>query len=294
MKVKQLVVATLVLSFNPMTAVHAQDTAILEQIRDYTYAILQNVNNLPHYLANLSQMALSWLAPDDSKSTSEIQANFTSLGNLLVQDITTQNNNTLQFDADAFGQPVSSFTQPRDNPAILKLLPPGFLNVNDVSYSTLIGLPPVPKIASSPLNYVRFASGLKINHTMPVVNWQGTRQDQLNYLSYYGTVTAVETFNSYVLSKEISEGNNLNTLQSDLVSKASNSDWLLQITSEELGKVLRQILMFDSQTYVIMTELLQTERQLVAAQAMTNTILINNNQLNESILVAKAQGQKPT
>ena len=65
---------------------------------------------------------------------------------------------------------------------------------------------------------------------------------------------------------------------------------LSSVIANDLGWVLRQILLFSSQTYVLMDQLLQTQKQMLATLAMTNTLLVANSNYQASILSNKAQG----
>jgi hypothetical protein len=63
--------------------------------------------------------------------------------------------------------------------------------------------------------------------------------------------------------------------------------------SEKIGYVLRQILLYQSQTFVLMTQIVQLQKQMVSAQVMTNATLVAVNQVNERVLAADAQGVQP-
>jgi len=120
---------------------------------------------------------------------------------------------------------------------------------------------------------------------------RGTETDIKNYQNYFNTVNAIQSFNGYVLSGLYAEskgGNQFNTTQLALLQQTSQPSWLNQIASQELGKVLRQMLLFQSQTYVLISQLIQTQKQLLIATTMTNSLLIANNQLNETVLYSRA------
>lgn len=270
----------------------------LQQIAINTYGILKQVNNLPNYLNGLGQFIISWMTNDTSSSTTAMQGSFAALGNAIIQDLNSQNNKQLQIQmlADAVGVPTSDFApQGAAQPTILKTLP----NANDLAYSSLLGQPPIPKapnVANAPYNYLKNAGALGLTHVMPGLAWQGDLQDQLKYSNYYNTLMSVESFTGYVLSSAYAEGqsgNQFNATQTTLITQASSSSWVAQIATEELGKVLRQILLFESQSYVLLSQLVQTQRQSLMAQTMTNSLIILTQQLTESQLVAKAQGVNP-
>lgn len=290
-----LLLAGIVLSFVNVSNSHADSESYLYNIMIYTNGILKQVNNLPNYLEGLGKFIISWMTPDDSDSTAQMQTNFASMGSLITQNAATQNNAQLTLTADLYGVQPSSFNNPPNSPEILKKLP----QINDITYATMLGLPPspkAPKVANAPYNYIKNAGGLTTPHTIPDLKWQGPVEDQDRYMSFYNTMMAIESFNGYVLSNQYAEAMNENaftSLQNSLITQATNSTWIGAIATEELGKVFRQILLFQSQTYVLVTQLLQTEKQLLAAQAMTNSLLILNNQNTESLLVSRAQGLKP-
>lgn len=272
-----IVVSTL--SISNSYADSASDS-YLYYIMQYTYGTLQSLNDISAKL----------FKQDDSDATSQLQSNFASLGNTIVQNYNMQNSYQAQLTADLFGQDIKTFGG--DKPAVLNVIG----NINDLAYSTMLGLPPVPKAPSLPLNYIKNAGGLTLVHTIPNPNWQGTDEDVKRYQNYYNTIMAVESFNGYVLSNQYAEyqnGNTFTTTQNNLISQASNSDWISKIATEDLGIVLRQLLMFESQNYVLTTQLLQTQKQLLAAQVMTNALTIMTQQNAEDLLVSNAQGVKP-
>jgi hypothetical protein len=251
---------------------------------------------------------------DKSPSTGTMQKNFTDVGNLITKNIDIKTDLQLQLNADLLNNDGNNVfnTNTKGNSS-----PPSIANptnlwyANDLVYSTLLGKPyylqdprlnqgqpPVTKI-DSPYNYIKNASGLNIYHQIPGTNWRGSVGAVGRYQAYYNTVTAVESFNSYVLSQQYADGNLFNDYQKQLIAQATSStdpskDWFAQIASENIGYVLRQILMYESQTFVLLTQMLQLQKQAVTAQAMTNTLLIAVNQSNENLMVSNAKGQQPS
>jgi hypothetical protein len=289
-----LVGAAAVISMTNLSSIKAAGESsdfYLRKIMEYTYGTLQAVNNLPTYLSNITALTISWLAADDTGTTASMQANFTSLGNALVSSTAMQNNLQSQLNADLFGGNLPSTTQ----------LP----NANDVVYSILLNQPifakdPRNKPGAPPsvdplYNYIKNTAGIGFSHSMPLNSWQGNIVSQTKYRNYYNTIMSIESFSAYVLSNLYAEAKNNNQftqLQASLISQASDAKWLAQAATEELGKVLRQILIFQSQAYVIMTELLSTQKQLLTAQVMNNTLLMLSNQNNEKILLQDATGSQ--
>jgi hypothetical protein len=138
-------------------------------------------------------------------------------------------------------------------------------------------------------NYLKNASGAGLTHAIPSSSWNGTAGDQAKYSAYYNTITAVETHNAYVVSQLATD--NLAGVPANqilLTNMANGSNLFTQIASEGLGVVLRQILMFESQSFLVLTQMLQTQKQLLATQAMTNTLLMNSAVTSEGLLLRKA------
>jgi hypothetical protein len=217
-----------------------------------------------------------------------MQSSFATTGQAIVQDANAQLS-----------------LQPQLNAALLPNVTASTLPyANDLVYSTLLGQPMLtpdprnkpgaPPTANPALNYIINAGGLSLPHAMPQTGWRGTQYNYQQYMHYYNTVMAAESFNGYVLANQYAESqtnNGLSQAQLSLVTQASSSDWIANVASEQMGMVFRQLLMFESQLYVLMTQMLQTQKQLLIAQAMTNALLIATNQMNEGILASKAQGQ---
>jgi hypothetical protein len=268
----------------PLSVRADANSSVLALIEQHTKGTLAAVNDLPTYLASLAKLSLSWLAEDDSKQSASMQASFGQLTNSMAANTTLQNNIQQQLLSGFFGSGVTRADVPY---------------ANDLTYSTLIGKPyfsPDPRDSEnnkvdSALNYIKNAAGLSMTHIAPGKNWQGSAQAQQKYSSFYSTISAVQTFNAYVLSQyyaEAKNGNKVSNTQASLIQQASAADWFTTIATEKLGVVLRQLLMYNSQTYVLMTQLLQTQKQLLASQAMNNTLLIMGNLYTESMLYNKA------
>ena len=308
-RIKKFIVlsgAASIISFTLLSDLHAQTGGgpaagsaefYLSQISQYTYntmnyaySILEAVNNIPTYLGKITEMAISWLATDDTDSTAKLQGNFTALGNVIINGNTAQSVDPIQLASDMFGLPRDDFLNPQEKPAVLKVIP----YINDVSYPTLIGQPLIKNAPGSSYNYVKNIAGTNIKHIIPGLAWQGSDDAQGRYLSYYMTIMAIESFNSFLLSNHYTDFQNFNTAQTELIKQATQPDWFTQIATEELGKVLRQLLMFNSQSYILQSQIIQTNKQLLAAQMMTNSLLIASNANTEKLLVAAAQGVEPT
>lgn len=276
-------------------------TQLLQQISDNTYNTLTAINNIPTYLGNLFQLATSWLTLDDpSKDPSSMivktQPNFYGVGYQYINNMNIQNAQSSNTMANVLGVPASDFSAggmlgSSPFPKILISLP----YVNDLAYSSMLGMPPAQMGGFDPFNYVNYASGMNLHHVIPVPDWQGSDKDKTKYKNFFNTMVAIQSFNAYQLSNlaaNSKNGNQLTQVQNNLINQASDAGWLATIGTEELGKVLRHILLFESQNYVVMTQLVQAQRDLLTAQIMTNTLLMSNNTL-ESLMVTKAKGEKP-
>lgn len=257
----------------------------LQQIAQYTNGILQIVDKLPQGLDGLTKLATVFTEPDDQSVTKSvtpiIQAGVTSYSGALLSSLGGQLTLQNQLLQDMFG-------------------PSAVANADDLSFQTLVGIPysstkPAQKgqaTASGPgYNYVKNAAGMSLTHVVPG-SWSGSKEDQQNYKNYYNTVVAVESFNAYVLSQLYTDATNGAVMQSrnTLLQQASDpKQWLTQMASEDLGYVAREQLIYTSAIYVMLSELLNTEKQLLTAQAMTNTLLVLTGQTNEQILLNKAK-----
>ena len=100
-KILILAGAATTISLVSITNLHAegQSETYLYYIMQYTYGTLGAINDLASKL----------LKEDDSKTTAQMQSNFATLGNLIVQNFNTQNSFQNQITADLFGQSVASF-----------------------------------------------------------------------------------------------------------------------------------------------------------------------------------------
>ncbi len=127
-----------------------------------------------------------------------------------------------------------------------------------------------------------------MSHAVPGSGWTGNQSDQTNYATFYRAVNAIQTYDFYVMSEIYTDANaGLTAAQTQLLSQASTSNWFAQIASEQIGIVLRQLLMYNSQTFVVLSQLLQTQKELLMGQAMNNTILILQGSTNESLMLEK-------
>lgn len=250
--------------------------AILRAIKTDTQKILETVQIM-------GITALSWNKPDLTTETASFQAEFNKYGTNLSNTLVMQNNPMLQrslFIASIPSRPL--------NPADLEL--------NGLSYSTMLGLPPVPPQPGTEkdfnLDYLKNIAGIGLDHPNPNVGMNGQESDKQKYKAYYNAVTAIQSFDTYVLSglyADAKANGALTKPQMELLSLATKSDWFAKIASEEMAVVIRQLLMFESQNYVLMTQLVDTEKKMLAAQAMNNTLTIMTGQSAEQLLLQRAR-----
>lgn len=258
--------------------------AYLALIAQYTNATANIAYYIETNTMGLLVLLNSLLLPDTTTTSANLQSSFATLTNTAITNSGTQL--TLQ----------------------QKLLPDFYNSVNtnnypeanDITFGTLLGQPfftPDPRNSNgsppvdSSLNYIKNVSGMRLRHVVPQQNWQGTADNQKKYREFYGTVSAIQTYDAYVLSQLYSDNANGGTLtsqQTQLMQQASGSTWFTQVASENLGVVFRQMLMYNSQLYVLMTQMLQTEKQLLATLAMTNTLIVIGDQFPEGQLLQKA------
>jgi hypothetical protein len=276
-----------------------------------TYNVLDRLNTgsdktigqLVNYLNN------SLTKADESQETANFQAQFTALNNYYkTLNANSVTNNERQLIANMYTSSKNKvsiddfFRINGKEPNIYNLYNSEKTPINDLSYLTMLKVATVeePKfqenIAAHMINYISFASGLANHHVEPSTNWkQNTdqaKQANEEYLSYYNTVLAIESFNSYILGSQFLRGYaGTNEAQQELLTQASAGNWFAKVAGEEIGVVLRQLLMFESQNYVMLSELVQIQQKTLTALIMTNSLLVTGNKGAEAILLQNAKGE---
>jgi hypothetical protein len=261
----------------------ASDSAYLAQIAKNTSGMLTKLNNLPATLAGLDtviKMAISWLQPDDSDATAAMQGNFAITGKMLGEanpNIAATNQQILAALFNVSAKSKRTFASVPD--------------INTFTYPTFLGTPLASGGSSTAtLSYIMNASGVTLPHQFPSDSWQGDPYSVVQYKNLYQVITSISTFNSAVLTDlYYRHGKDFTTAQEALITKAGSSDWIQEVSTEELGKVMRQLLLFTAQQYVLSSELIKLQKQALMASVMTNTLLILNNQKNEFDLLDKAK-----
>lgn len=294
-KVAILALSSLVISLFYFAPVSAQSLVeqYLYQIAQNTYNTLQIINTFPAYLQTITTTAASWMVPPDA-NTGTIATNLTTMGTTMTANLNTQNSTATQQQilSALFGTNTTPKTMPY---------------ANDLSYPTLLNLlyfDPDPRMTpgkksniNPQLNYIKYASGFTIPHLIPGGNLGGTADAQNLYTNYYMNITAAESFTGYILSgvyadyiNGLPKGNSLTDQQNTLITQATAATWFTEVGGEALGIVLRQLLMYESQVFVLLSQLLQIEKQVLTAQALNNSLLIATSLTNENYLVQKATG----
>ena len=267
----------------PIGGANGISGALLQLIADFTHNIAVTAYQTEKYTYAILTFINAWILPDTSQTTANMQYAFTNLANGVAQDAATQN--ALQ------SQITQEFLQGVAMPEI-----------NDMAYQTLLGqlsVSPDPrgKNATPAYNYIKNAAGLNITFPLPDNSkWTGNDNDKTNYKNFYMTVTAIQTYSAYLLSQVYADYSNKTQLtqqQNALMQQASSGSWFTQVASENIGLVLRQILMYNSQIYVLLTQLLQTQKQSLAAQAMTNTLIVIGNEFTGNQLLMRASKPQP-
>lgn len=269
------------------------DEPYLKNIQDYANSILSEINKLPAYITQITEMATSFMASDNgSENPIDWGSNWNNQQNLLV----TLNSNAVSNETNQYALQQTLLTNffKAENVSASPPIPP---NLNDLTYTTLLGQPlvsPDPRAGADPaMNYLINASGLSIPLSKPGTGWRGDKTAQLNYQKYYNTMTAVQTYNAFVLSRLYQEGKTTqdnNSTRMKLAAQSGNSDWFSSVINNDLGWVLRQILLYNSQMFLLLDQLLQTQKQMAATLAMTNTLILVSNQFQGNFLLEKAQG----
>lgn len=301
----------------------AASNAILNKIKDNTDKILERINTLPIVLSsiltqvttlkeNITRAEESGKTPDALLFSTQAQwsalGQFFQYGNAPSSDtqdgsnkkigrfnsIDEFNNKILSLQTDGFANSqtvggstfdATSFTESNKKPpAIMSVIP----NINDLSYPTAVGLAPlVAAKKSDPTwldNYIKAASGASIYHAPLQFMSPNITIPQKQYQNYFNLAYAVQSFNNYILSKHLLKNDSISQTQTTLYRKASSTDYLTLITSEPIGYVLRDILLFQSQNYVLTSQLVELQRETLMATVMTNALLIMGNRQSEALL----------
>lgn len=297
-KIVVLSVAVLSVSIIYTSNTKAANEGVLQQIANNTFGTMSTAQKILQLLIQNSADSMGSAEADDGKNgsysfTLANMAKFKKFGEDFVNSQTAQDDSQVQVFADLLGvdrnqlQPALSFI----GAPILGQLP----NANELAYASLLGKPPANKGQFNAYNYIKNASVFSFRRPIPDKGWQGKEDDKKKYKNYFEAITAIQSFNSYVLTQlksdyEADKDPTMTGLRNDLVRQASSDGFIKQVAGQSMGKVMRQLLLFTSQNFVLNTQIQNSLRQLVAAQAMTNSLTILFNLPNENQLIRNAKG----
>lgn len=262
----------------------SQGNNYLAMIANNTFAILAFIQNSGLFAG----LAASWMQLDtgDNSISSQAQQNIAMSGvmNSLSQIVTK--NLQRQIIADIVDMPLDSFSGKK--PAVLVDIP----QINDLSFGTIIGVAPVDSAPKDMYGFIKNTAAFNSPRAVPNSSWEGDEASRKKYKDYYDTITSIQSFDAYLLTR-VAMDNAMGGSQTrdNLINMASNSSWVAQIATEELGRVLRQILLFESQNFVLNMKMQETMQLMASAQAMSNALLIKLNEVNEYNLLRSAKGK---
>lgn len=268
------------------------DPAVLNAIASNTSSILDKIQSIFDAMTELRQFAQTWLNSDsdnslDSSSWSDEQNKLATLSDKTQQNEQNQYNMQENLLRNFFNLNTKANT---------------LTNINDLSYTSMFSTPlvspdPQGENIDNATNYLTNSSGLGFPLIRPSKNFSGRSKAQEYYTNFYNTVTAVQTYNAFALSRlyldskeENNNANSIRSLRKSLIDQSSNSSWFVNVVSHDLGWVLRQILLYSSQNYILLSQLLEVTKQIAATSAMTNTLLIVSNGLQSEHALKDARG----
>jgi hypothetical protein len=300
--------STMTIFVSPSLRAQGLDVAlILAAIKKDTGEILHAVDSIPSQLNTIIEavvaLNVTWTQPDSTDTSANLQSSFATMTDTVIKNSALQTSIQSKLLND-FLQPTASAAMPNYVTPPTAVTAQNFPFANDMTFQTLLGQPYFAKdprpttdanknqiVVDPTYNYIKNAAGLNITHVIPGQYWSGSQEARQKYFNFYTTINAIQTYDAYILGQlysDFANGPQLTNQQNALMKQASNSDWFSQVATENIGVVLRQILMYNSQTFVLLTQLLQTQRQALAAQAMTNTLIVLGNQFNERSLLNDA------
>jgi hypothetical protein len=257
------------------TPCQAQDEAILNEILTATNNILAAVQAMPGLiqgyltsdLKDIVQMANNLNSTTDPNNIiGTNQTNFTTVFN---------DYNTAIGQQQTLGQTLTQLYMTNNNKNSLPT------NANELNYGILQGqliAPPAdpaqkPDINSLAQNYLMHASGIEFSLEPPTATWAASKaKDQ--YIALFNITNSIASYNNYILSS-LSQQQDQDTNRLTLMKQATDPSFFFSnIQTENLGLVIRQILMYVSQLYVVADRQLKIQQQQLAATAMTNSLLL--------------------
>lgn len=268
-------------------------------ITQHTRAILKEVNNIPGYLNTyltpVTKMAQQWLQTKDDQNTiaNNLQpfSNYASSADSILE---YQIDNTVNF-TKAFLMAGTNKTSSTDQ----KLVLPS--NSNQLTYSIIYGQPidgsKYPRLnapgqsadeknkisqqlAADINGYIKNLSGSNYIFKQPT---SGNSDDIKNYRTMYNMLSSIQSYNTFILSSLYYQ-NFSDDLTKKLMNNASKDTWITQIGSEDLGLVLRHVLMYCTGMFMQLNRIQQLQQQQVTLLAMNNVLQAVNMANNVSII----------
>jgi hypothetical protein len=261
---------------------------LLSLILGTTAGILQLMNQTPAYIEAITEMAESWIETNDPANTiGNNQYTFASLGNLRTSNEQNQITTTLSL-TQQFLQAGSFNMNKPITPA----------NANDLTYSILFGQPiikPDPLQTGSTnytqniQNYIKNATGSTLILDQPNPSWPLSKS-KTQYLNLYNTLVSIQSYDQYLISG-LTNLKSSQDLSAELTAQATDPNWFKQISTEALGLLLRHILMYISQSFVQINQMVDLQQKQLAVQAMTNSLMIILVQSNVGVQLQQKAGQ---
>lgn len=272
----------------------------------HTRKILEQVNNIPGYLAtyltSVTKMADSWLqTKDDANTIGNNLKPFSDYASGSESVLNYQIQNTITFSKD-FLLAGTNTTSGNPNPT----LPP---NANQLIYSIVLGQPAdesqYPGLHSkiqTPAQKQKLSDQLKQDINAYIKNVSGTNfvlkqptagstADEINYRTFYNALSADQSFNTFILSSLFYQ-NFTDDMTKKLMDIASKDTWITQIGTEDLGLVIRHILMYCTGMFMELNHIQQMMQQSLILQGMNNSMQAVNyeNNLSQLAKAPKAGG----
>ncbi len=271
---------------------------LLQQIADNTFGTMGAAQQILSLMQQNTADSIGSNEPDDGRNGtySFILSNFGYLFSL-AQDFMNSQKGQEDYQKQAFadligfGDNPGALGLPIANPVLAKLP-----NANDLAYGTLLGQPPVNGGSFDLRHYLNNVSAMNINRPLPDPVWQGKDDDKKKYINYYNTITSIQSLNAFLLTQiktdyEVDKNPMISGLEKTLLTQFSDQDnFLKAIASEKMGKVYRQMLFIQAANFILNIEMQRNIRQLVAATAAQNSLMILFNVPNENQLIRNAKG----
>lgn len=276
-------ITTMFLFAQPVYAQTQILALLLAKLNATTYTILDSVNKIPTYVVDITQMAQNLNSTNDqSNIMGNYQYAFANLQQINTQSISTQMTNS----QNATSQFLMAGSFDPSNPVLPQ-------NANELNYSILFNktLPNTQapqNMQASQQNFINNLAGMGTILKQPSPAWKKSTAAS-NYMGFYNAIAAINSYNAYTLNGMLAQPAS-NDLNNYLIGVSSNSDWFKNVASEPLGVVVRQILMFTSQIYVLLNQLITLQQNMLGEMATLNTLIsLEAQQLTGSQLYQTAQ-----